>query len=106
VGLLSIAGSQRRTEAKGLWWAAVPQQNWPRHREFRRLLDRHWNTTWGDRRQELVFIGADLEEGAIRSALDACLIGPESGFDPQLARDLRDPFPSWQQAHVEQTHAA
>ena len=25
VGLLSIAGTQRRTEAKGLWWATVPQ---------------------------------------------------------------------------------
>jgi G3E family GTPase len=100
VGLLSIAGVQRRAEPKGLWWAAVPKVHWPRHAEFRRLLDRHWNAVWGDRRQELVFIGTGLAEGAIRSALDACLIGQESGFDPQLARDLRDPFPSWQQAHA------
>lgn len=100
IGVLSIAGAQRRAEAKGIWWAAVPKQHWPHHPEFQRLLDRHWNAIWGDRRQELVFIGAGLEEAAIRSALDRCLIGEESGFDPQLARDLHDPFPSWQHAHA------
>jgi len=100
VGLLSIAGSQRRTEAKGFWWVGVPKQNWPRHPEFRRLLDRHWSAVWGDRRQELVFIGTDLAEAAIRSALDDCLIGDESGFDPNLACNLHDPFPEWQPAHA------
>jgi len=100
VGLLSIAGRQHRAEAKALWWAVVPKAHWPRHLQFRQLLDRHWHPAWGDRRQELVFIGAGLAEGAIRSALDACLIGQETGLDPQLARDLRDPFPPWQNAHA------
>ncbi len=84
VGLLSIAGAQRRAEAKGLWWAAVPKQSLaPPSRSSASLLDRHWKPVWGDRRQELVFIGTGLAEDAIRSALDACLIGSETGFDPQ-----------------------
>ncbi|WFU50081.1 GTP-binding protein [Sinorhizobium terangae] len=98
IGQLSIAGTQRRTEAKGLWWASVPKARWPRYPQFRELLDRHWSAVWGDRRQELVFIGTGLVEGAIRAALDDCLIGEETGFDPQLARGLRDPFPPWQHA--------
>ncbi len=100
IGLLSIAGTQRRTEAKGLWWVTVPRAHWPRHPQFLAQIDRHWSPVWGDRRQELVFIGAGLAEDAIRTALDACLIGRESGFDPQHARDLRDPFPPWQHAHA------
>ncbi|WP_331376003.1 GTP-binding protein [Sinorhizobium chiapasense] len=98
IGQLSIAGTQCRTEAKGVWWASVPKAHWPRFPQFRELLDRHWSAVWGDRRQELVFIGAGLAEAAIRAALDDCLIGAETGFDPQLARGLRDPFPPWQHA--------
>lgn len=100
IGLLSIAGVQRRTEAKGLWWVTVPRANWPSYPQFRSLLDRNWSTVWGDRRQELVFIGAGLAENAIRAVLDDCLVGNESGFDPQLARNMRDPFPPWEHVHA------
>jgi G3E family GTPase len=100
IGLLSIAGTQRRVESKGLWWVTVPRAHWPKHPQFITLLNSHWSPVWGDRRQELVFIGAGLDEGAIRSALDGCLIGEENGFDPQVGRDLFDPFPPWQHAHA------
>jgi G3E family GTPase len=100
IGLLSIAGTQRRTEAKGLWWVTVPKAHWPRYPQFRELLDRHWSDVWGDRRQELVFIGSGLDEKAICAALDDCLVGEDAGFDPQLVRDLNDPFPPWQHAHA------
>ncbi|MBD0415489.1 GTP-binding protein [Oryzicola mucosus] len=100
IGLLSIAGSQRRTETKGFWWASVPQAQWPRYPQFRTLLDRHWDPVWGDRRQELVFIGVGFSEASIRVALDDCLVGPETAFDPELAHTLRDPFPPWHHAHA------
>ena len=100
IGLLSIAGVQRTLGTKGFWWATVPKARWPRYPQFRQQLDRHWHEVWGDRRQELVFIGAGLEEQAIRAALDDCLIGEETHFDPQLAQDLHDPFPAWQHAHT------
>jgi len=98
IGLLSIAGAQRRAEARGLWWATVPRAQWPRYPQFHSLIDRHWDPVWGDRRQELVFIGAKLPEAEIRAALDSCLVGAETGLDPEIARNLHDPFPPWQQA--------
>lgn len=100
VGLLSIAGAQRRVDPKAFWWAVVPRAQWPRHPQFHQLLERHWHPLWGDRRQELVFIGTGLARDAIRAALDGCLIGSEAGYDPRSARDLRDPFPPWRPAHA------
>lgn len=100
IGLMSIAGIQRRVEAKGFWWATVPRAHWPRHPQFNSLIERHWSTVWGDRRQELVFIGIDLERSSIRQALDDCLIGPEASFDQRIGRDLPDPFPPWEQPHA------
>jgi G3E family GTPase len=92
-GQLSIAGRQRRTEGRGLWWAAVPPAHWPRHAEFRRRLGQSWHPPWGDRRQEIVFIGAGLDEKAIRESLDACLV--TGAPEPAAHAGLRDPFPAW-----------
>nr|WP_064246389.1 GTP-binding protein [Rhizobium leguminosarum]OAP95795.1 4-hydroxytetrahydrobiopterin dehydratase [Rhizobium leguminosarum] len=99
IGLLSIAGTQCRIDTKGFWWASVPKPQWPRYPQFHQLINRHWDEVWGDRRQELVFIGAGFDEDAIRTALDDCLTGEAAGFDPQTAAGLRDPFPTWQHAH-------
>ncbi len=100
IGLLSIAGRQVRAEPKGMWWASVPRAHWPRHAQFQQMLQRHWTPAWGDRRQELVFIGSGMSEAAIRQSLDACLTGTDTGYDPRLARGLFDPFPAWGHDHV------
>ncbi|CCM79271.1 GTP-binding protein [Rhizobium mesoamericanum] len=102
IGMLSIAGTQRRMDTKGFWWASVSKAYWPRYPQFRQLLDRHWDPVWGDRRQELVFIGAGIDQQAISTALDDCLIGEEASFDPDLGRSLTDPFPAWQ--HTQHHH--
>ncbi|SEF44010.1 GTP-binding protein [Bosea lathyri] len=96
VGEYSLAGRITRTEGLGSWWAAVPKERWPRSEEFGSLMRKHWSQIWGDRRQELVFIGgAEMDEAAIRAALDACLTGsPATGLTKSLL-SLEDPFPSW-----------
>ncbi|MCA6107177.1 GTP-binding protein [Bradyrhizobium cenepequi] len=95
VGLLSVAGMQRRCEPMGYWWATVPKPRWPSHPQFREHLNSRWDGIWGDRRQELVFIGSDMDEVYIRASLDGCLTQSEYGFDPQSWRNLSDPFPPW-----------
>ncbi len=51
---------------------------------------------WGDRRQEIVFIGIDpMNEGTIRRRLDACLVGDPAQFTPDAWKRLPDPFPAW-----------
>ncbi|WP_336811243.1 zinc metallochaperone GTPase ZigA [Bosea sp. MMO-172] len=102
VGEMSLAGSICRTEAMGFWWAAVPRSRWPDHSEWQAILNRNWHSVWGDRRQELVFIGTELDEAAIRAALDLCLVGDALPlrFNPERYRDLPDPFPAWRRAEA------
>lgn len=102
VGEMSLAGSVCRTEAMGFWWASVPRSRWPDHPEWKAILNRHWHSVWGDRRQELVFIGSGMDQQAIASALDACLLGETStiSFKPERYRDLPDPFPVWRRAEA------
>jgi G3E family GTPase len=99
VGELSQAGALVRHEAAGYWWAAVPKAKWPEDEELRARIDKSWHARWGDRRQELVFIGmGDMDKSAIVDELDACLLpAPESGpLDAKSWTSLDDPFPLWQ----------
>lgn len=95
VGELSQAGPLVRHQAMGLWWAAIDRSQWPEDPHWRDLIEARWHPEFGDRRQELVFIGIDFDEQHIRRQLEDCLIdGP--GMEPAVWRNLNDPFPEWQ----------
>lgn len=100
VGEMSQAGSQVTSQALGRWWAAIPKVRWPLDNPvFEALLHQHWDESWGDRRQELVFIGIGMNEAALRQRLDACLV-PEVRFQPKIWARLPDPFPVWGERHA------
>ncbi len=94
----SLAGALSSIKPMGLWWATVPKERWPDHPQAVNYLNRNWREPFGDRRQELVFIGAGMDKAAITAALDAALIGNEVEFTPHQWADLPDPFPGWRRA--------
>ncbi|QBY00482.1 GTP-binding protein [Rhodophyticola sp. CCM32] len=94
----SLAGALSSIKPLGMWWATVPTDRWPDHPQAVAYLKQHWQEPFGDRRQELVFIGAGMDKTAITSALDAALVGSETEFDPNANTDLPDPFPNWRRA--------
>ncbi|WP_460272800.1 GTP-binding protein [Celeribacter sp. ULVN23_4] len=94
----SMAGALSTIKPLGQWWAAVPKQYWPDHPEGRAQIAEVWVDGFGDRRQEIVFIGSGMDEALIRARLDSALIGPEDRLDPDLAKTLKDPFPQWGRA--------
>jgi len=99
LGEVSQAGALVQNEGMGRWWAAVPREQWPDGSQFTAYLDGIWNEDFGDRRQEIVFIGIDMDEAALRARLDACLVDPARDEAGRIVarRDLRDPFPVWGQ---------
>ncbi|MFA5990566.1 MAG: GTP-binding protein [Sphingomonas sp.] len=99
LGELAIAGTQKSVSRMGRWWAAVPKNRWPEDGSFEEFVLTHWDNVWGDRRQELVFIGIGMDEAKIRAALDACLVKADS-FEPERWASLSDPFPTWGEAQT------
>ena len=100
VGEVSQAGALVRHEALGSWWAAVPRERWPADAGWRATVERNWDSVYGDRRQELVFIGRDLDEAGLRQRLDACLLRGSAArpWNPTAWKRLADPFPAWTRA--------
>ncbi|WP_071798950.1 zinc metallochaperone GTPase ZigA [Natronohydrobacter thiooxidans] len=96
VAEFSLAGAISSVAPLGGWWAAIPQERWPDHPEAQAKMRENWVEPWGDRRQELVFIGAGMDRDALTAALDACLITADS-FTPEAWAGLADPFPRWGQ---------
>lgn len=93
VGVVDGFGDERPTRVGGTWWSAVPEDEWPRSPSFRESLRSLWHEAYGDRRQELVFVGVDLDESALKTALDACLLTATELEDPKAWRSLPHPFP-------------
>ncbi|AUX19717.1 hypothetical protein SOCEGT47_001690 [Sorangium cellulosum] len=100
-GAWSQAGGAASFEAAGRWYAALPEAEWPGDEETRAAIDAAWDPTWGDRRQEIVFIGVDMNREALTRGLDACLLTPdEMAEGPSGWRRLDDPFPAWEEAET------
>lgn len=94
VAEFSLAGAISTVTPLGNWWAGVPKQHWPTVTGSLDAVTELWQEPWGDRRQELVFIGAGMDAAAITRQLDSALL-PDTSFDPDAWSALPDPFPAW-----------
>ena len=98
-GQWSQAGGIARYGFAGLFWKAVPEQDWPEDKDYLASIKRMWVEPFGDMRQELVFIGQGLDQQAMTQALDACLLSEEEVLrGVAYWATLSDPFPTWEQA--------
>lgn len=98
VAEFSLAGALSSVSPLGTWWASVPEERWPDHEGARQYMQTHWQEPWGDRRQEIVFIGAGIDWPALKAKLDACLVPEVVAKSPDALPDYPDPFPVWRRA--------
>ena len=96
VGQWSQAGGMARYGYAGMFWKSIPKRDWPDDKESLEAIEAHWEEPFGDMRQELVFIGQSLDEHAMVTALDNCLLSDNDLLEgKQHWKTLADPFPAW-----------
>jgi G3E family GTPase len=107
-GTLSQVGGTCRHGPAGFWWAAQPAEEWPDDEALRAEITRDWlaspdaqgHETIGDRRQEFVMIGMNLDHDAWQRKLDACLLDEaEFALGEPGWHQFDDPFPQWDDDH-------
>jgi G3E family GTPase len=92
----SQAGAVARQGYAGRWWVSVPRTEWPQDADSLNFIAEQWQEGTGDARQELVFIGIEMNEKSVRAALDHALLTPqEVAAGPEQWLTLADPVPAW-----------
>ena len=70
----SQAGCSIRMTPAGFWWAAAPEEEWPDDESEIAELHSGFSGEHGDRHQEVVIIGQNLDQQRVESILDSCLV--------------------------------
>lgn len=94
----SLAGALSSISPLGKWWATIPKSQHPETESIQAYIRAHWQEPWGDRRQELVFIGSGIDWPALKARLDSCLVPAERASGPDDLPSYPDPFPIWRRA--------
>ncbi len=93
-GVWSSAGVVSSLEPGGLWLASANDSEWPDDLDLDEI-DAIWEEPWGDRRQELVIIGANLAPDLLQQLDRCCLSDAEIDLGPEAWVVFDDPFPAW-----------
>jgi len=92
----SQAGGSSRLEKAGVWWISMPFSERIKYQAFienKEYIENKWQKQWGDRINELVFIGQDLDKETMIADLESCLL-KESELDLFNNKvPFEDPFP-------------
>ena len=100
VGVWAQAGGACQYEPGGIWWAEVPKERWPEEGdEALEDLRAQWQEPFGDRRQELVIIGRDLDRAALEAMWNTALLtDAEMALGQDVWSQWEDPFAVWEEA--------
>jgi G3E family GTPase len=92
----SQVGGSSRLESAGVWWCSMPYDErimYPSFHENIAFIEAKWSKEWGDRMNELVFIGQDLRKEEIIENLESCLLQEEEYSLFVNNYEFNDPFP-------------
>lgn len=92
----SQAGGSSRIEKAGVWWCSMPYADRIRYSYFadnKEVIESRWDKKWGDRMNEIVFIGQEMDKEQIVSELNNCLLADTELFIYETRMKFKDEFP-------------
>lgn len=94
--LWSQAGGSLKAEIYGRWWASVSMKQRAMseaYLENQEEIQKKWDQEWGDRMNELVFIGQDMDKEKIATDLDQCLLTKQEIIELKNGDEFQDEWP-------------
>jgi len=92
----SQAGGSLKADHGGVWWCTMPFDERIQYLSFienQEYIESAWDKNFGDRKNEIVFIGQEMEEESIRGELDACLSTDEELSNHRWKKGYKDEWP-------------
>jgi len=92
----SQAGGSLKADSAGVWWSSMPFESRIQQISFvenQQHIESDWDKNFGDRKNEIVFIGQNMNETLIRSHLDSCLLTDKQLETQQWQKGYEDDWP-------------
>ncbi|GAB2671773.1 zinc metallochaperone GTPase ZigA [Flavihumibacter cheonanensis] len=90
------AGGSLRVDKAGAWWCSMPYGERIRYAAFvdnQTTIERRWDKQFGDRFNELVIIGQELNKQAVEAQLQSCLCTENEIAAMKNGQRFKDRFP-------------
>ncbi|MDG1429572.1 MAG: GTP-binding protein, partial [Crocinitomicaceae bacterium] len=90
------AGGSLKADSAGVWWCSMPFDKRSQYLTFienQEHIESGWDTKFGDRKNEIVFIGQDMDEELIRTLLDSCIATDEEIDSGKWEKGYDDEWP-------------
>lgn len=90
------AGGSLRTDSAGVWWSSMPFSKRLNNSVFinnQDEIEKDWHNTYGDRKNEIVFIGQDMDQSEIKFQLNDCLATKEELATQKWIKGYEDSWP-------------
>ena len=91
----SQAGGSLRIDLVGVWWASMMQherEQYVDYLENRTEIDADWDNDFGDRKNELVFIGQEMNNDELKKSLEYCLLTDKEVKNYKTKYTFDNPF--------------
>ncbi len=92
----SQAGGSLRADGAGVWWSSMSFEERIRYAPFvenQEVIESGWDKTYGDRKNELVFIGQEMDEEKISEDLNNCLLTDQEIEEIDWGTGFEDSWP-------------
>lgn len=90
------AGGSLRADNAGVWWSSMTFQERFEQIAFvenQQTIEADWHSVFGDRKNEIVFIGQNLDEPLIRKQLEHCLLTTSELESIEWQKGFQDNWP-------------
>jgi len=90
------AGGSLRADSAGVWWSSMPfkkRMNYLSFIENQKQIETGWHETFGDRKNEIVIIGQDMDKDEIIANLEKCIATDQELLTNKWEQGYKDEWP-------------